>query len=71
MDECFRLQTVIMFLQKEALGSNFLKSIALRKISYEDDLVASKIDGYALINLTVTAKIFRWIVSNSYRNCEK
>lgn len=71
MDECFRLQTVIMFLQKEALGSNFLKSIALRKISYEDDLVASKIDGYALINLTITAKIFRWIVSNSYRNCEK
>ena len=71
MDECFRLQTVIMFLQKEALGSNFLKSIALRKISYEDDLVASKIDGYALINLTITAKIFRWIISNSYRNCEK
>lgn len=71
MDECFRLQTAIMFLQKEALGSNFLKSIALRKISYEDDLVASKIDGYALINLTITAKIFRWIVSNSYRNCEK
>ena len=71
MDECFLLQTVIMFLQKEALGSDFLKSIALRKISYEDDLVTSKIDGYALINLTITAKIFRWIVSNSYRNCEK
>ena len=71
MDECFLLQTVIMFLQKEALGSDFLKSIALRKNSYEDDLVTSKIDGYALINLTITAKIFRWIISNSFRNCEK